>query len=308
MIVYKYLDEKGAEATIKNSSVLLRNPKEYNDPFDCKLFIPKEEMKVAFELFVNYSIFKKLFDDLVENNMKSVRNKLLRKITKANVKLIAKQTKTTRSYKKQADLCIYSSAAYRYLKKTKNDLQKEFEKEINKSLNKIRDSILVSCFGMNNNSILMWSHYANKHRGACVEFEIEDKNFEKVEYDKKVPSFELSNLLEISLGHNFANKEIDGSNDEYRRFIKPLLTKSSDWIYEDEIRCIYSSTKRDNKIYDAEDEKGAKIILLKMPLIKTIYIGCNATEGFIKKIKNISRDIPVKRMKALDDKYQLIVE
>jgi hypothetical protein len=33
-----------------------------------------------------------------------------------------------------------------------------------------RNLVRVSCFTTNPNSVVMWSHYANEHKGICVEF------------------------------------------------------------------------------------------------------------------------------------------
>ena len=57
MIIYKYLDLKGAIKTIKGNSVLLDIPENYNDPFDCDIFATDEEEDKAYELFVNFQMF-----------------------------------------------------------------------------------------------------------------------------------------------------------------------------------------------------------------------------------------------------------
>lgn len=57
--------------------------------------------------------------------------------------------------------------------------------------------------------------------------------------------------------------------------LEPLLVKSDDWIYEGEIRCVYTKNKPNSRIHDIEDQDGIKT-LLDMPKPKKIYIGCNA--------------------------------
>jgi hypothetical protein len=37
-------------------------------------------------------------------------------------------------------------------------------------LSRFRNLVRVSCFAKSPNSVLMWSHYANQHKGICVEF------------------------------------------------------------------------------------------------------------------------------------------
>ena len=81
------------------------------------------------------------------------------------------------------------------------------------------------------------------------------------------------------------------------------MTKSIDWKYEGEIRCVYSAKKRDKKIYETLDDNGNIVILLKMPKIKKVYIGCNAADDFILDIKGLEKDIPIVKMKMKDDEY-----
>ncbi len=40
-----------------------------------------------------------------------------------------------------------------------------------------RASIGVICFSSNYDNILMWSHYANNHKGICIEFDLNDSFF-----------------------------------------------------------------------------------------------------------------------------------
>jgi hypothetical protein len=71
---------------------------------------------------------------------------------------------------------------------------------------------------------LIWSHYANSHKGFCVEFDTRllvesvKGHYQQVNYSKEIPYFSIMDLL---------NQEI---------ITKLIYTKSVDWIYEDEYR------------------------------------------------------------------------
>jgi len=45
---------------------------------------------------------------------------------------------------------------------TRNDIQNLFKEE--------RDRVLISCFSKSSEKLLMWSYYANAHKGFCFEF------------------------------------------------------------------------------------------------------------------------------------------
>jgi len=71
---------------------------------------------------------------------------------------------------------------------------------------------------------LMWSHYAQSHKGFCVEFDtrllVESVagHYQKVTYSKDIPYFSIRDKIEEGL------------------ITKLLYTKSEDWFYEDEYR------------------------------------------------------------------------
>lgn len=304
MIIYKYLNEKGALATLENSAVLLRAPVDFNDPFDSLFFTTDEEKEKAFELFLNYQLFKNVYEDLIKNKKKPVRMKLLAGVIKEDIQLEASNIKKTKAYKLQPYLSIYYKLASKYLNKKDNELKNQFKQMINEVLANIRSSALVSCFGSSKDSILMWSHYADKHKGACFEYEIDDANFKGVTYSKNMPVFRFTDVLEIIFGHDFLGEEVDASKKEYQFILEPLLVKSDDWIYEGEIRCVYTKNKPNPKIHDMEDEEGIKT-LLDMPRVKKIFIGCNASQDFIRDIKKKAGDISVAKMEIVPGEYRL---
>ena len=171
-------------------------------------------------------------------------------------------------------------------------------------LSHIRQIALISCFGSSFDSILMWSHYSNKHKGACIEFEIDDQNFEKVFYYKKPVLFKLTDAISVICGHEFANKIIDTNNPEFHFLLDPILAKSEIWHYEGETRCVFPKYISNPLIYEIEED-GEKKTLLQMPKIKKIFLGCKADDDFISKVKEVSKDIPIYKMECLPFGYGL---
>ena len=307
MLIYKYLDEKGAFETIKDNSVLLRKPIEFNDPFDCLFWTSEEEKDRAYKLFINYQLFKTFYQEMFVEKKKALRLKTLSSTFKENIKRESQVIKKNKKYELQPYLSAYYAFASKWLKKKDTTLKAQFKKMINNVLIKMRSIVLVSCFGSSYDSVLMWSHYADKHGGACVEFEIDDSAFKTVDYSKTLPPFNLYQTLKIIFGCEFANEEVDADNENNQFILSPILTKSFDWQYEKERRCIFSNKKRDSRI-KAITKDGKKLILLDMPPIKNIYLGCNASKRFINKIRRIKRDAQLYKMSTLEDKYGLIAK
>ena len=147
----------------------------------------------------------------------------------------------------------------------------------------------------------MWSHYAEKHKGICLEYEVPDNSeFKFVKYKRREPVFKLRKLMEYIFGHDFAEEKINTKEDLYSFALVPLLTKYKDWKYEKEVRCVLPSNATDEKVWKDGDK-----FLLKMPKPKRIFVGCNADEIFIENVKAKAGDIPVFFMKMIDGKYAI---
>ncbi|MBY5582544.1 DUF2971 domain-containing protein [Rhizobium leguminosarum] len=74
------------------------------------------------------------------------------------------------------------------------------------------------CFAPHWRNVTMWSHYADKHRGICLGFDVADSKVRRVDYDQKRPELDLSKPLALA--------DLD-----------PIMyRKSTDWEYEEEYR------------------------------------------------------------------------
>ena len=215
------------------------------------------------------------------------------------------EIKESKKFVIQPYLNLARPLIFKYLGKAESTLRNEFKESMRSAFKKLRKNVVVSCFGSTNDSILMWSHYAEMHKGICIEYDINDKDFRQVFYKEKMPDFKLFETLEIFFGHEFLNKEIDFTNGEYDFMCEPLLTKSLDWKYEGEIRCVYSAKKLDPKIKRIGKKRKRKLVL-EMPEARAIYVGCNATNAFVNRIKKISGDTPVYKMEKKDGEYGLV--
>jgi hypothetical protein len=97
------------------------------------------------------------------------------------------------------------------------------------------------CFSGGWRNPLMWSHYAERHTGICLGFDIPDSQARKVIYSTKRVRVETARLLNP--------EQIDQCTRD-----KLLLTKFSHWRYEDERRCFLSLADIDKSsgLYFAE--------------------------------------------------------
>ena len=308
MIIYKYLDIKGTKKTLENGAVLLKTPNKFNDPLDCYYHVDEEERQKAIDLIVNYLFFQSLFKGVVVEGKQLLLGKINTSILKQNLILLDRKIKQKKLYKFDRQIELY----YWISKKISNLSIENIRQKINNSFDKvfkrIKELSLISCFSLNNESILMWSHYAKSHKGACIEYEIDDSEFQKVNYSKHMLNFQLTKALEITLGHEYSKEEVDVNNKNFFFMVEPLLMKSEDWIYESEVRCIFSKNKQNQRIRRIVDKKGNKTFLLNMPKPKAVYVGCKASNYLVNSIKKISNGIPIYKMKTVEGEYRVVPE
>lgn len=86
----------------------------------------------------------------------------------------------------------------------------------------------ICCFTKDKDNLLLWSHYADSHKGVCLGF---DYNLMK----KKFPQFDDINYNDEPFYFDMKNAEKSVS--------QTVLRKSSHWKYENEIRFLMERSK-----------------------------------------------------------------
>lgn len=129
-------------------------------------------------------------------------------------------------------------------------------------------SMGITCLSEAPDSILMWSHYANNHRGFCVSYNLLALN-QKLQFSA-VPVLYTQDrvcLHSISLDQDKLSKET------MSLFIKSITSKSTDWSYEKEWRIIQDETACGPKW----DDKNKGALLDTIPP-SSIILGCCASD------------------------------
>lgn len=143
----------------------------------------------------------------------------------------------------------YAKAEDGYLKGYHKDPQalKDMQEEL---IQKVEREIGLYCLSEVPDSILMWSHYANNHKGYCLEFDATENTpfgtAEKVIYENEYPIYEHFNTSSEKL-------------DELLFF-----TKYKGWEYEKERRLIDIKNGSGWRTYPSELLKGV-IFGVRMP-------------------------------------------
>ncbi len=153
-------------------------------------------------------------------------------------------------------------------------------------INRTQFSFSVACLSETNSSILMWSHYANNHKGFCIEHDGKkiyqskavNKHLFPVKYiNRKEPIIPISSLALEYAG------------------LYSVLCKTEDWAYEKEWRICFG----------IEDQKGPRN--LQLPKATGLYLGARMPkEDRIKLLDIASRKDIVVYEEKLDSMDRVI--
>ncbi|MGN7510281.1 DUF2971 domain-containing protein [Aeromonas salmonicida] len=115
-------------------------------------------------------------------------------------------------------------------------------------------------------NVLMWSHYASSHRGLCIGYNSDF--FEKL--DKIDPLYHACEPLykPQRVRYDYKRFDINQINNEQTQFellMQEMTTKSDEWMYEKEHRCIVPFSWADKfSIYKNENAKLKALINKKI--------------------------------------------
>lgn len=125
------------------------------------------------------------------------------------------------------------------------------------NIQKLIDSMFICCFSEPYNlaSLRMWGHYANSHKGFCLEYDTKD-------ICKMFNSFEIMPIL---YNNEYSFTIPKDNKYDIRKFQMELIyTKAYEWNYEKEWRlCIYNT-----------DKMGVSGFLSPFTVPKSAFLGC----------------------------------
>lgn len=181
-----------------------------------------------------------------------------------------------------------------------NDIFEGFPETIDeitpKQLNKLNDLAYMVCFSQNNDNILMWSHYAQKHEGICVEYDFKllkedpynilEHLFPVIYKENRFYKRDISSLIDSQTDLSIAVRDgTDYCGKECLDDILPMfLIKSNHWEYENEWRIIYTL----KQMYDIDNSE-LYCQNLNLPCISSVYLGCRIHPEIKKNILEICK-------------------
>jgi hypothetical protein len=145
----------------------------------------------------------------------------------------------------------------------------------------------ILCFSKTWNNPVLWSHYADKHRGIALGFDIDDRFIVEIDYsDDRIPMEYIDNNPESGVTEAYVNRLV--------------RTKYKHWIYEDEVRLVFGldeSTLEGGSYFVPFDDKVALREIMLGPL-------CEIPVETVKAlVKTLYTDVVVRKARLAFSKF-----
>ncbi|MEJ8326008.1 DUF2971 domain-containing protein [Kosakonia sacchari] len=217
--LYKYLTF--SENTLNLLCMLqayYADPSQFNDPLDCRPIIVND---------LELADLREVYSKLILRKAEKQFTRSLRKLKFPKEKTAQRAYLLANSEVEQA-LSDFEYSATEFETKQRSDYLEKCYSGV------IQDEIVSSfkkgvlCLSRKFDSPLMWSHYANQHKGLCIEYDmrsVKDEHVQEVIYggSREILTSEI-------------NKWLDNPENDTRIKQVCLLTKSGEWRYESEWR------------------------------------------------------------------------
>lgn len=164
----------------------------------------------------------------------------------------------------------------------------DFQKDINTTYNRY----FIGCFSesFNINSLRMWGHYANSHRGFIVEYDL-----------GKIDQISGCALFPVFYSKTYQSPQIPWSRSQFSKYaLDTVFRKAIEWRYEREWRWMEYS----------EEHTGQSGILKPFVEPSRIFMGCRVGEEVRKRLFLLcaKKKIPLYQMTIKLESYGLICE
>ncbi len=252
MYLFKYFEPARTDV-IKNGCIRLTQPLDFNDPFEFKPVISTVATQEEFK-----DIFEVTIDEKLEEELSKVPHELAEKISKKDLEATIRQLFNDNQDKLNTHLANTAKQVSNIYNEKSNEL------------------IGVLCLTEKKDNLLMWSHYADSHKGFCIKFDASHEFFNQ----KRSESDEFYHLREVVYIDERPNKTMSNMSG-----VDLLLLKSDIWAYEKEWRFCGVLHDSDCKI----DSEPLNVHLFKFPksIIQEIILGVNASSELEQEMKLI---------------------
>lgn len=170
-----------------------------------------------------------------------------------------------------------------------SDLLNQISAEMASAIN---DRYRVYCLGPDAGNLLMWAHYAEDHKGICLEFDLANET--------------LCSALKCDYLQTFPLMKLHDDSEEAAQTI--LLAKSDVWRYEQEYRLI--AQERAAAIAGSDTLLTDDSFLQLAPgVLRAVIAGCQSDyDQVYALVHEAAPHVSVRRAVRMPDRYELAIE
>jgi Protein of unknown function (DUF2971) len=249
---YQRYNADHLENTIRHRTVRFARASEFNDPWDCKpsFTVPDDDAEVR--------------------------------------RLVEFMHSASERHTPEVDPAVRAARAEHYLRNP-GELRNDLARGSAEMWAQMDRRYRLYCLTKEPDCPLMWGHYADHHRGVCLEFDVRTRDFcsaTQVNYSADYPRYSLDDDTDLS----------------------PFYSKSADWAYEEEYRLVAQ---------EESEALGSGTLMTRNGMFQyssgallSIIIGLCATAATAEEISEMARaaGIPVRKATRVPDRYALAID
>jgi Protein of unknown function (DUF2971) len=289
MSLFKYFTQAGALRYLSTWALRITPPDQFNDPFEMRprvTAMTTQNMQEMYPGVLHEELVNLIAQHLpVSNEAKHLEmlHCLARYVadvaTEDDYRILSSQTDARAWQQMEREIEPFK----RFLKQQQQEIWSKANEEM-PAWNRKVESILhaklptllgVLCLSGSDQNALMWSHYADSHRGALIEFDENHSTFKR----RRSNADELGHFRHVC--YSDTRPHINAMSGE-QVFVQLALTKALDWAYEQEQRLLWPLTMADRHVpTDTET-----IHLLDVPpnAVKSVTVGCRTSVAFVERV------------------------
>lgn len=150
----------------------------------------------------------------------------------------------------------------------------------------------ILCFSRDWRNPVQWSHYAERHTGLCLGFDVPSRHLADVNYSRKRFAIEVRQLLKL--------RELDSETAK-----RLLFTKYSHWRYENEIRAFLTLDETDPEtgLYFADFSDSLKLVEVIMGA------SCSVTKSdLLDALGDLQGDVSVTKARLAFGSFRVVLQ
>ncbi len=252
--VYKYCDEHGLDI-LRNLEIKFTPPNQFNDPFEfTPHVINSNPRRTVNRTLKNKAEIKEMYEEdkaagIPTGNFRQYRQRFAGMLPEVRRRMIEQSGQTS------------DAVQSRYL-------------------DEVSSVFGVLCLSSRRDSILMWGHYCDKHRGLVIGFDGQHDHF------SVKGGLRFVNYIRERIAYDMSWKNGSQELDDY--FQRIVISKNDAWEYEKELRHIHELAKLKQK--PLGDGKLGHFGSFSAAAIKSVTLGAKCTKPFEESVRALLQD------------------